>query len=93
MAGERRRVSAERQAAACAGELFFQRELAASLQYMADEEAAHRGKDRAAGLKAARDAFYRGDIAQKIARYHREHGGWVTLEDLRDVRGALRADT
>src|SRR5687767_15012502 len=27
-----------------AGELFVQRELAASLQYMADEEAAHRGK-------------------------------------------------
>jgi gamma-glutamyltranspeptidase/glutathione hydrolase len=65
-----------------AGELFVQRELAASLQYMADEEAAHRGKGRAAGLKAARDAFYRGDIAQKIAAYHREHGGWVTLEDL-----------
>src|SRR5262245_46575010 len=64
------------------GELFVQKELAASIQYMADEEAAHRGKGRAAGLKAARDAFYRGDIAQKIARYHREHGGWVTLEDL-----------
>src|SRR5262249_18306222 len=70
------------------GELFYQRELAASLQYMADEEAAHRDKGRSAGLKAARDAFYRGDIAQKIASYHREHGGWVTLEDLAayDVR-------
>jgi gamma-glutamyltranspeptidase/glutathione hydrolase len=64
------------------GELFFQRELAATIQYMADEEAAHRGEGRAAGLKAARDAFYRGDIAQKIARYHHENGGWVTLEDL-----------
>src|SRR5262245_49152000 len=64
------------------GRLFYQRELAQTIQYMADEEAAHRGKGRAAGLKAARDAFYRGDIAQKIAKYHREHGGWVTLEDL-----------
>ena len=64
------------------GELFVQKELAASLQYMADEEAAQRAKGRAAGLKAARDAFYRGDIAQKIARYHRENGGWVTLDDL-----------
>jgi gamma-glutamyltranspeptidase/glutathione hydrolase len=64
------------------GEIFVQKELSATLQYMADEEAAHRGKGRAAGLKAARDAFYRGDIAQKIAAYHRANGGWVTLEDL-----------
>jgi gamma-glutamyltranspeptidase/glutathione hydrolase len=49
---------------------------------MIDEEAAHRGKGRAAGLKAARDAFYRGDIAQKIARYHKDNGGWVTADDL-----------
>src|SRR5688572_29296689 len=70
------------------GRLFFQKELAASIQYMVDEEAAHRGKGRAAGLKAARDAFYRGDIAHKIARYHEENGGWVTLADLAgyDVR-------
>jgi len=64
------------------GERFVQTELAASLQYMIDEEAAHRSKGRAAGLKAARDAFYKGDIAQKIARYHKDNGGWVTLEDL-----------
>ncbi len=64
------------------GEIFKQTDLAASLQYMIDEEAAHRSKGRAAGLKAARDAFYKGDIAQKIVRYHKENGGWVTLEDL-----------
>ena len=67
LAGERGGVPAEGPAAATSGELFVQRELAATLQYMADEEAAQRGKGRAAGLKAARDAFYRGDIAQKIA--------------------------
>ncbi len=64
------------------GEIFKQTDLAASIQYMIDEEAAHRSKGRAAGLKAARDAFYKGDIAQKIARYHSDNGGWVTLEDL-----------
>lgn len=71
-----------------AGEIFVQKELSATIQYMADEESAQRGKSRAAGLKAARDAFYRGDIAQKIARYHQENGGWVTREDLAsfDVR-------
>ncbi len=64
------------------GERFVQADLAASLQYMADEEAAHKSKGRAAGLKAARDAFYKGDIAQKIARYHKDNGGWVTEQDL-----------
>jgi gamma-glutamyltranspeptidase/glutathione hydrolase len=64
------------------GELFVQKELAASIQYMIDQEAAHKHKGRAAGLQAARDAFYRGDIAQKIARYHAENGGWVSADDL-----------
>ena len=64
------------------GERFVQTELAASLQYMADEEAAHKNRGRAAGLKAARDAFYKGDIAQKIAKYHKDNGGWVTADDL-----------
>jgi gamma-glutamyltranspeptidase/glutathione hydrolase len=70
------------------GERFVQKELAATLQYMVDQESAHRSKGRAAGLNAARDAFYRGDIAKKIADYHREHGGWVTMEDFAayDVR-------
>lgn len=64
------------------GELFVQSDLARTLQYMADEEAAHAKGGRVAGLHAARDAFYRGDIAAAIARYHREHEGWVTLEDM-----------
>src|SRR5204863_5894560 len=48
------------------GEVFRQTDLAASLQYMADEETAAAGHGREAGLEAARDAFYRGDIARKI---------------------------
>jgi len=64
------------------GDVFVQSELAASLQYMIDEEKAHQSKGRLAGLQAARDAFYRGDIARTIADYHREHGGWVTMDDL-----------
>ena len=66
------------------GELFIQTDLAASLQYLADEERAKGDGDRLAGLRAARDAFYRGDIAQAIARYHHEHGGLMMAEDLAD---------
>jgi gamma-glutamyltranspeptidase/glutathione hydrolase len=64
------------------GEIFVQSDLAKSIQYMADEETASKGKGRLAGLKAARDAFYRGDIAKTIAKYHADNGGWVTADDL-----------
>ena len=47
------------------GERFVQADLAATIQHMADEEAAAPG-DRAAGLEAARAAFYEGDIAAAI---------------------------
>jgi gamma-glutamyltranspeptidase/glutathione hydrolase len=64
-----------------AGQRFFQTDLANSIQYMADQEKAAKG-DRAAGLKAARDAFYRGDIARKIVAYHKENDGWIREDDL-----------
>jgi len=63
------------------GQRFFQTDLANSIQYMSDQEAATKG-DRVAGLRAARDAFYTGDIAQKIDAYHRAHDGWIRADDL-----------
>ncbi len=73
------------------GEIFVQSDLAKTLRYMADEESAAlaRGGDRLAGLEAARDAFYRGDIAQAILRYHREEGGWLSAEDLSEYRSPV----
>jgi gamma-glutamyltranspeptidase / glutathione hydrolase len=76
------------------GELFRQTDLAASLQYMADEEraAAHRspnGRGREAGLEAARDAFYRGDIARKIVAFMKQEGGLLSAEDLADYRSPV----
>ncbi|MCY3669919.1 MAG: gamma-glutamyltransferase [Alphaproteobacteria bacterium] len=69
------------------GELFFQKEGAAALQYMADEEAAAaRRGGRKAGLAAARDAFYKGDIARRIAEWQATEGGWMTREDLASFR-------
>jgi gamma-glutamyltranspeptidase/glutathione hydrolase len=63
------------------GERFFQRDLAATLQHMVDEEKGATG-DRDAGLAAARAAFYLGDIAAAITAYHAEHGGYLTRADL-----------
>ncbi|MDB5413461.1 MAG: Gamma-glutamyltransferase [Rubritepida sp.] len=65
------------------GDLFVQTDLAASLQYMASEsEAATARGGHAAGLAAARAAFYKGDIARTMVRFHEENGGWLAMEDL-----------
>ncbi len=67
------------------GELFVQCDLAATLQYMVDQEAAAPG-NRAAGLKAAYAAFYQGDIAHRICAYHQQNGGLLALSDLTEYR-------
>jgi gamma-glutamyltranspeptidase/glutathione hydrolase len=71
------------------GELLVQADLARSLQFMADEERAASRGGRAAGLSAARDAFYRGDLAAAMARYHAGHGGWLTAGDLAAYRSEI----
>jgi gamma-glutamyltranspeptidase/glutathione hydrolase len=71
------------------GELFVQADLARSLQFMADEERAASRHGRAAGLRAARDAFYRGDLAAAMVRYHRDNGGWLTADDLASYRSEI----
>ncbi|HEY1437451.1 MAG TPA: gamma-glutamyltransferase [Casimicrobiaceae bacterium] len=71
------------------GEIFVQADLGRSLQYMVDEEKEAATKGRAAGLKAARDAFYRGDIARAIVAYHQANGGLMTAQDLDEFRVAI----
>jgi gamma-glutamyltranspeptidase/glutathione hydrolase len=72
------------------GELFVQTDLARSLTFMVDEERAACRHGRAAGLRAARDAFYRGDLAAAMVRYHREHGGWLAAADLAGYRSEIQ---
>jgi gamma-glutamyltranspeptidase/glutathione hydrolase len=61
-------------------------DLADTIQYMIDEEAAAAGRGRNAGLKAARDAFYKGDIAKRIVAFHQDNGGWLSAADLADFQ-------
>ena len=63
------------------GEVFVQSELGRTLQYLADVEKANRRKGRAASLRAARDAFYKGDVAAAIVKFHRQSGGLMQMED------------
>jgi gamma-glutamyltranspeptidase/glutathione hydrolase len=71
------------------GELFVQPALAATLQHMADQEAAARPRGRVAALAAARDAFYRGDIAAAIVKFQKKNGGFLSAEDLATYRSGF----
>ena len=68
------------------GQIFVQTDLAGTLQYLVDEEKKAAGKGREAGLRAVRDAFYRGDIAATIVRFHQENGGLMTMDDMAGYR-------
>src|ERR1700693_713654 len=71
------------------GEVFRQSDLGASMQYMADEEKAAQSRGREAGLEAARDAFYRGDIAKAIVAFMKEEGGLLSAEDLAEYHSPV----
>jgi gamma-glutamyltranspeptidase/glutathione hydrolase len=75
------------------GEVLVQRELGETLRRMARAEA-KAGGSREVGVRAARDEFYRGETAKRIAEFHRAEGGPLTREDLAEfsveVEPALR---
>src|SRR5688572_6963148 len=67
-----------------AGEIFVQKDLAATLRKLVDAEkqALRAGKSRKEAIYAAYDRFYKGDIAQELVRGTREEGGLFTMADL-----------
>jgi gamma-glutamyltranspeptidase/glutathione hydrolase len=66
------------------GSIFRQPDLAATLRKLVDTEqqALKRGKSRKDAIMAAYDRFYKGDIAEEIARSTQEQGGLITKDDL-----------
>src|SRR5918995_6238512 len=66
------------------GEIFVQRDLAATLRKLvaAERAALEAGKSRKQAIYAAYDRFYKGDIARELVRGVREEGGLITLDDL-----------
>jgi len=73
------------------GEVFRQPNLARTLRTIvtAEHDAFEKTHDRAAAIAAGRDAFYKGDIARRIADANRAEGGVFTYEDLATFRGAI----
>ncbi|MCC6369167.1 MAG: gamma-glutamyltransferase family protein [Bryobacterales bacterium] len=70
------------------GEIFRQPDLARTFRAMvsAEKHALAAGKSRQAAIDAARDYFYRGEIARKIDVFSRANGGLLRYEDMAAFR-------
>jgi gamma-glutamyltranspeptidase / glutathione hydrolase len=68
------------------GEIFYQKDLGRTIRLMVAAEHVKRFAGRAAALNAAREVFYRGEIAETLVRYHQAHGGLLTHQDLAEFR-------
>ncbi|HZS08028.1 MAG TPA: gamma-glutamyltransferase [Blastocatellia bacterium] len=63
------------------GNIFRNQDLARTLKKLVEAEKQNAGRGRHEALKAARDRFYKGDIAQAMAKFSEENGGLFRYED------------
>jgi gamma-glutamyltranspeptidase/glutathione hydrolase len=77
------------------GEMFRQPNLARTLRAIAGADKASFAKshNRVTAIHAGRDAFYKGDIAQRIADANKAAGGVFTYEDLASYHGKIEKPT
>jgi gamma-glutamyltranspeptidase / glutathione hydrolase len=74
-----------------AGEIFRNPDLARLLKKLVEAEQQAKGKGRREALKAARDRFYKGDIARAMAKFFEEHGGLYRYEDFAGYTAKVEA--
>lgn len=75
------------------GTVLIQKDLAQTFRRMAAAEAAVDSRNRVAGIDAARDEFYRGDIGKQIAEFIQAEGGSVGEEDLAEFHSEIEQPT
>jgi len=63
------------------GDIIKNPDLARTLKKLVEAERENAAKGRHEALKAARDRFYKGDIARDMARFSKESGGLFRYED------------
>ena len=64
------------------GEMLVQKDLARTFRRLVEVEQAHAAGGREGAIQAARDFFYTGEIAEEMARFNQEQGGFLTMDDL-----------
>jgi gamma-glutamyltranspeptidase / glutathione hydrolase len=72
------------------GELFIQPALGVTLRRLVEADTKSRGH-RTAGIAAARERFYRGDVAATIGAFSERVGGLLRASDLAGYRARLEA--
>jgi len=81
------------------GEVWRNPDFAATLRTMAEAEDGAKGKGRTAGIEAARDAFYKGPVAERIAEFiaanpiedasGSAHTGLLSYDDMAEWRATV----
>ncbi|MGE3538940.1 MAG: gamma-glutamyltransferase family protein [Candidatus Tectimicrobiota bacterium] len=73
------------------GSLFVQQDLARTLSLMveAEQQALGQGQSREAAIQAARDVFYKGDVARRMVKALQALGGLYTYEDFAEYTSPL----
>lgn len=73
------------------GEIFVNKDLANLMKRIveAEQKALAEGKSRSEALKAARDRFYKGDIAKEFVAFTKANGGLYTEKDLADYQALV----
>jgi gamma-glutamyltranspeptidase/glutathione hydrolase len=69
------------------GARVVQKNLAHTLRLLVEAEGG--ATTREAGIRAARDRFYTGDIAERMVRFASQQGGWLTMQDLAEFHVAV----
>ncbi len=65
------------------GEIFVQKDLANTLKKMVAVEKDGAATGREAGIRAARDFFYKGEVAQRMVGFCHAEGGFLTMDDFK----------
>ncbi len=71
------------------GDRLVQAELAGTIKLMVEAETRARRRGRGRAIRAARDVFYKGEIARRIVEFHEQEGGLLTVEDLADFHAEV----
>jgi gamma-glutamyltranspeptidase / glutathione hydrolase len=71
------------------GETIYQRDLADTLEDLANVYAAAIDRGRSEAIQEARDHFYRGPYAEAIVEYSDSHGGYLAIEDFNNFEAKI----
>src|SRR5206468_11265736 len=63
------------------GDVFKNADFARTLRRLVEAESQQVAQGREAGLRAARDRFYKGDIAREMAQFSEQNGGLLRYDD------------